>query len=102
PHNIARAELSGSSQILRGARAQGTRRAPQLRDWRADCLYPFGEPGAHAWRRDVMNRSRYGMMAGLAGAAFAWWYRKRRGARSMPHTRTDSGEVIYSNTPVVP
>lgn len=49
-----------------------------------------------------MTRSRYGMLAGIAGAAFAWWYRKRRSSRSMPHTEFERGETIYTNTPTMP
>lgn len=49
-----------------------------------------------------MTRSRYGMLAGIAGAAFAWWYRKRRGARTTPFADEERGEVIYSSTPMVP
>lgn len=44
---------------------------------------------------------RYGLLAGIAGAALAaWWWRSRHGAghgRGRGHER---GEVIYRNTPV--
>lgn len=45
-----------------------------------------------------MTRSRYGMIAGIAGAALAaWWWRRRghEGTAGFEH-----GEVIYRNTPV--
>jgi hypothetical protein len=53
-------------------------------------------------KEDVMNRSRYGMLAGIAGAAFAtWWLRKRRMAgRSSWMSEAERGEVIFSNAPV--
>jgi hypothetical protein len=46
-----------------------------------------------------MTRSRYGMLAGIAGAAIAaWWWRGRNASR-----RTDTGrsrgEVIFRSTP---
>jgi hypothetical protein len=45
-----------------------------------------------------MTRSRYGLLAGIAGAALAAWYwRGRRGAAG--HA-ADEGEVIFRNTPV--
>jgi hypothetical protein len=47
-----------------------------------------------------MTRSRYGMIAGIAGAAFAWWYRKRRHGRPGVDTEADQGRIIYSNAPV--
>ena len=46
-----------------------------------------------------MTKSRYGFIAGIAGAAFAaWWYRRshRSQAHHHPHER---GEVIFRNTP---
>ena len=52
-----------------------------------------------------MTRSRFGMLAGIAGAAFAtWWMRKRRSSGRMAEygTMTEQGEVIYRNTPVAP
>ena len=46
-----------------------------------------------------MTRSRYGMLAGIASAAFAaYWWRKRRSA--FGHNATN-GEVIFSNSPRV-
>jgi len=46
-----------------------------------------------------MTRSRYGMLAGIAGAAFAaWWWRGRTTARRID-TGSDRGEVIFRNTP---
>ena len=50
-----------------------------------------------------MTRSRYGMLAGIAGAAFAAWWWRRRGdwvARGMSDTSADRGETIFSNSPV--
>jgi len=47
-----------------------------------------------------MTRSRYGMLAGIAGAAFAaWWWRGRSAARQMVSAAPDRGEVIFRNTP---
>ena len=45
-----------------------------------------------------MTKTRYGLLAGIAGAAFAtWWFRFRSTAAVAPaHQR---GETIYSNTP---
>jgi hypothetical protein len=40
------------------------------------------------------------MIAGIAGAAFAWWYRKRRHGRSSADTAADQGQIVYSNTPM--
>ena len=48
-----------------------------------------------------MTRSRYGMFAGIAGAALAAWWWRRRGdwvARGMSHA--DRGETIFSNAPL--
>jgi hypothetical protein len=45
-----------------------------------------------------MTRSRYGLLAGIAGAALAAWYWRRRGSHSNP--AANKGEVIFSNTPV--
>jgi hypothetical protein len=58
---------------------------------------------AHHWaeEEDAMRKSRYGMLAGLAGAAFAWWYRRHRRS-SHGGSNTGHTEVIYSNTPTVP
>ncbi len=47
-----------------------------------------------------MNRKTYGMIAGIAGAAFAWWMRKRQSMRTTQGTE-DRGEVIFSNSPIV-
>jgi hypothetical protein len=50
-----------------------------------------------------MTRSRYGMLAGIAGAAImTWWWRHRadavaRGMSEAGHR----GETIFSNSPVV-
>ena len=46
-----------------------------------------------------MNRNRFGILAGIAGAAFAtWWLRHRRAQTSMG-SASDRGEVIFSNAP---
>lgn len=50
-----------------------------------------------------MTRSRYGFLAGIAGAAFAsWWLRKRRMNQLAAGAARGRGEVIYTNTPVAP
>ena len=48
-----------------------------------------------------MTKSRYGMLAGIAGAAFAawWWYGRDSVARGM--SNAGRGETIFSNSPVV-
>ena len=49
-----------------------------------------------------MNRRTYGMIAGIAGAAFAWWMRKRQATRGLGQTPVeDRGEVIFTNAPIV-
>lgn len=46
-----------------------------------------------------MTRSRYGMIAGIAGAALAAWWWRRRGTTG--HLGDfERGEVIYRNSPV--
>jgi hypothetical protein len=48
-----------------------------------------------------MTRTRYGMLAGIAGAAFAAWWMRRQRAHAMPFSHEDRhGEVIFSNAPV--
>ena len=48
-----------------------------------------------------MNRNRFGILAGIAGAAFAtWWLRHRRNHMSAT-SASDRGEVIFSNSPQV-
>jgi hypothetical protein len=47
-----------------------------------------------------MTRARYGLLAGIAGAAFAtWWYRGRSAARQLTGINSSRGETIYRNTP---
>jgi hypothetical protein len=48
-----------------------------------------------------MTRSRYGLLAGIAGAAFgAWWWKRRDATRSLAEAQTrQRGEVIFRNTP---
>jgi hypothetical protein len=53
----------------------------------------------------MTNRKRYGMIAGLAGAASlaAWWLRRRSAptiAEQMTTVSEEHGQVIYSNTPL--
>jgi hypothetical protein len=43
-----------------------------------------------------MTRSRYGLLAGIAGAALAAWYWRSRQGHEAGH---DKGEVIFRNTP---
>jgi hypothetical protein len=46
-----------------------------------------------------MTRGRYGLIAGVAGAALAaWWWRSRRGADFLTPSQL-RGEVIFSNSP---
>jgi len=46
----------------------------------------------------MLNRSQYGVLAGLVGAAFFFWkLRERRAGMAARHP--DRGEVIFSNTP---
>jgi hypothetical protein len=48
-----------------------------------------------------MTRNRYGLLAGIAGAALAAWYwRSRMSARDSQQLATERGEVIFRNTPV--
>jgi hypothetical protein len=54
----------------------------------------------------TMTKKRYGMLAGIAGAAFAaWWYSRRDAmARRMSQPSQGGsahGEVIFRNSPVV-
>ncbi len=46
-----------------------------------------------------MTRNRYGLIAGIAGAALAAWYWRGR-YRSQEPVGSDRGETIFSNTPV--
>ena len=49
--------------------------------------------------RKLMTKSQCGMIAGLAGAAFAaWWFRRRQTGRASL-SASNTGEVIYRNTP---
>lgn len=47
-----------------------------------------------------MTRSRYGMIAGIAGAALAAWWWRRRSAGARMNAAGGRGEVIFRNTPV--
>jgi hypothetical protein len=45
-----------------------------------------------------MTRSRYGVIAGIAGAALAaWWWNRRRGENGIGARK---GEVIFHNHPI--
>lgn len=46
-----------------------------------------------------MTRGRYGLLAGIAGAALAAWYWRGR-HRSGETLGSERGETIFSNTPV--
>jgi hypothetical protein len=47
-----------------------------------------------------MNRNRFGILAGIAGAAFAtWWFRRRN--QMSATSASERGEVIFSNSPLV-
>ena len=47
-----------------------------------------------------MTRSRYGMIAGIAGAALAaWWWNRNRGTAARRATG-GRGEVIFDNHPI--
>jgi len=48
-----------------------------------------------------MTRTRYGILAGVAGAAFAWWWRQRMAANQAAHQAASRGEVIFTNSPIV-
>ena len=52
---------------------------------------------------EAMTKSRFGLIAGFAGAAFAaWWWQQQRGAASMAASPAhERGELIFSNAPVV-
>ena len=45
-----------------------------------------------------MTRSQYGLLAGLAGAAFAWWWR-RRGTGTHEVAGDTYGETTYRDMP---
>ena len=47
-----------------------------------------------------MTRSRYGLLAGIAGAALAAWYWRSRKGSIPEFSGDDRGEVIFRNTPV--
>jgi hypothetical protein len=51
-----------------------------------------------------MTRTRYGILAGIAGAlAAAWWWRHRTEtvASGMSEAGHERGETIFSNSPVI-
>lgn len=50
-----------------------------------------------------MTKSRFGLIAGFAGAAFAaWWLQQRYSSAPAPVSHAhERGEVIFSNAPVV-
>ena len=47
-----------------------------------------------------MSRRTYGMLAGIAGAAFAWWMRNRHTMQAQQPMSEERGEVIFSNAPI--
>ena len=48
-----------------------------------------------------MTRSRFGILAGIAGAALAtWWFRNRQMSSMGSTTGHEKGEVIFTNTPI--
>jgi hypothetical protein len=48
----------------------------------------------------MITRSRYGILAGIASAAFAtWWWRRRASRRHAGMEHDTYGETIYRNTP---
>ena len=48
-----------------------------------------------------MTRSRYGMIAGIAGAALAaWWWRRRGAGAAQVTADRGRGEVIFNNHPI--
>jgi hypothetical protein len=48
-----------------------------------------------------MTRSRFGILAGIAGAALAtWWFRHRQMGSMGSTTAHEKGEVIFTNTPM--
>jgi len=49
----------------------------------------------------LMTKSRFGFLAGVAGAAFAWWWRSRSNPRSGATYANPRGETIYRNSPDV-
>jgi hypothetical protein len=40
------------------------------------------------------------MLAGIAGAAFAWWWRHRRDSVARGMSAASHGETIFSNSPI--
>jgi hypothetical protein len=48
-----------------------------------------------------MNR-RYGLLAGIAGAAFAAWWWRRRDYVARGMSEAGRGETIFSNAPFAP
>jgi hypothetical protein len=61
-----------------------------------------GPPRCQRFSEEAMTRSRIGLIAGFAGAAFAaWWWQQRNAAAATVSHSHDRGEVIFSNAPVV-
>ena len=46
-----------------------------------------------------MNRTGLGILAGIAGAAFATWWMRRQRANFWTTSSSHRGEVIFSNSP---
>jgi hypothetical protein len=58
--------------------------------WQHRCSQPCG--------RSIVTKTRYGVLAAIAGAAIgAWWWRSRSATRP---SFDDKGVVIFDNTPV--
>ena len=46
-----------------------------------------------------MNRTGLGILAGIAGAAFATWWMRRQRVNFGTTSSSERGEVIFSNSP---
>ena len=60
----------------------------------SNSLIPRAEGDRH------MNRKRFGILAGIAGAAVATWWLRRRQTMAATAGVYERGEVIFSNTPL--
>jgi hypothetical protein len=49
----------------------------------------------------AMKPVHMGILAGIAGAAVAWWFRNRQSAMALESRGEERGEVIFSNAPIV-
>ena len=49
------------------------------------------------------RQQRYGLLAGIAGAALCtWWFRRRGTVAQQMAAGSPQGETIYSNAPTAP